>query len=452
MAFDDLRAQIAEWLREPVRLAFACIALAFLGFANVTWTTVQLLRAEQMVDHTRDIRAASGELLQAFTDTETGQRGYILTGDPQFLKSFEVARGRIDDTFRHLKDLTQDNPTQQRLISEAESIGDAKFDRLDAAILLMRSGRKEAAAETVKSGGGLQLMDDLRNRVTAIQAEEDRLLVGRRATAERLGTWLIASTSVALAIAAIAVWFFWQFFNNEQQRLASIVKERTHQLETEKERMTLLLDDFHHRIGNSLSMVGAILGHHAATTKSREVKDIMNSARHRLQAIGAAQRRLHFSTGQDAVDAKDYLERTLGDISSLIETSRIAVSFKADPVVLPSREASSLAIIMSELVINAAKHAFPEPMQGKVAVRLQHQADGFAFEVEDDGTGIAEPTPDSTGIGTRIIEGLLRSLGGHMETKLGEGPPDRPGTLHVITFRSRPERSDPQQQEQRLSA
>lgn len=452
MAIDDLRAQIAEWLREPVRLAFACIALAFLGFANVTWTTVQLLRAEQMVDHTRDIRAASGDLLQAFTDTETGQRGYILTGDKEFLQSFEAARGKIDDTFRHLKKLTKDNPTQQRLITEAESIGDAKFDRLDEAILLMRGGRKEAAAEKVKSGGGLQLMDDLRNRVAAIQAEEDRQLVGRRATAERLGTWLIASTSVALAVAAIAVWFFWQFFNNEHQRLESIVKERTVELEAEKDRITLLLDDFHHRIGNSLSMVGAILGHHAATTRSREVKEIMSSARHRLQAIGAAQRRLHFSTGQDAVDAKDYLERTLDDITSLIETDRIAISFDADPVVLPSREASSLAIIMSELVINAVKHAFPEPMEGKVAVSLRHRADGFAFEVEDDGMGIGEPTPDSTGIGSRIIEGLLRSFNGHMETRPGNGPLDRPGTVHVITVGSQAESPEPHPQEQRLSA
>src|SRR5262245_4106030 len=99
MAIDDLRTQMAEWLREPTRLAFACIALAVLGFANVTWTTWRLLEAEHMVDHTQDVRAASSDLLQAFTDSETGQRGYVLTGDPAMLRSFEAARSLIGDTF-----------------------------------------------------------------------------------------------------------------------------------------------------------------------------------------------------------------------------------------------------------------------------------------------------------------------------------------------------------------
>jgi len=431
-----IRTKVAEWLRDPLRLALLCIGLTFLGFANVAWTTWQLLQAEKLVDHTRDVTAASREFLQFFTDTETRQRGYIMTGDERFLEAYAEGRRRIDMPLRRLKVLTADNAEQQKLTSEAAKIGDAKLDEFDETMRLMRLGRREGALEIIKRGAGLQLMEDLRAKVTAIQLEEDRLLTLRGARAERLAAWLVGSTTLGLMFAGIAVWYFWQVFSSEQERLEAIVGERTRQLETEKARITVLLDDFHHRIGNSLSMVGAILGHHAASSHLPQVKEIMNSARQRLQAIGAAQRRLHFSAGDDLVDAKDYLKRILDDVTPLIDTARIKVSFTADPAMLSSREASSLAIIMSELVINAMKHAFPGAMEGTISVRLASGADALEFEIADDGVGIGEVPEGQAGIGSRIIDGLLRSFGGTLETKRGNGPSEQPGTSHLIRFRN----------------
>lgn len=431
-----MRKTISDWLRDPLRLALICIALTFLGFANVAWTTWQLLRAEKIVDHTREVTSESRELLQFFTDTETRQRGYIITGDTRFFESYDQGRKLLGRPLQRLKELTADNKVQQQLVADAGRIGDAKLDELDETIRLMRQGRREAALDLVKRGSGLQLMDDLRAKVWAIQAEEDRLLIERRARAEWLAAWLVGSTTIGLMFAGIAVWYFWQVFASEQQRLEAIVGQRTSELEREKARITVLLDDFHHRIGNSLSMVGAILGHHAVRSSSPEVKEIMNSARQRLQAIGAAQRRLHFSAGDDLVDGKDYLRRILDDVTPLIDTGRITVSFKADPVMLSSREASSLAIIMSELVINAVKHAFPGNLEGTVAVGMRADTEGIAFEIRDDGVGMAGGPDGASGIGSRIIEGLLRSFEGTIETTEGDGSGERPGTIHIIRFRN----------------
>src|SRR5207244_8127775 len=105
-------------MRWPMgRTAAAGLALA-LGVLLVNawvafWNTHRLVQNERAVDHTRKVLVQLESLLAAATDAETGQRGYLLSGDPAYLRPYEAAGGRIDEQFDQLQALTADNPAQQ---------------------------------------------------------------------------------------------------------------------------------------------------------------------------------------------------------------------------------------------------------------------------------------------------------------------------------------------------
>jgi two-component sensor histidine kinase len=113
-------------------------------------------------------------------------------------------------------------------------------------------------------------------------------------------------------------------------------------------------------------------------------------------------------------------------------TSRqlISIQVSGDSLVLPSREATSLALATSELVQNAMKHAFIGRENGKISVQLQDSADECAVIVEDDGVGKHLTEANSKGLGLQIVEALVvDDLKGHFELQTSLA-----GTKAVIWF------------------
>jgi two-component sensor histidine kinase len=161
--------------------------------------------------------------------------------------------------------------------------------------------------------------------------------------------------------------------------------------------------------------VSSLLGLQVARTRSNEVKAALESAQNRVHAIASGHRRLRLGSDLETVNAAEFLEAVIDDLHETQAAGRhVAFETNVEPLVIQGRDATTLGIIVGELLMNALKHAFPDNGAGTISTGFVRDADGVpALVVEDDGRGIApEALNAETGLGAMIIRQLATQFGG----------------------------------------
>ncbi len=148
------------------------------------YNTRTLQSATGKVSHTDAVIAAVEDLLSLMKDAETGQRGFVITGDERYLEPYNSALPRIDERAADVARLTADNPEQQGRLSVLKRQMEAKFKELGAVIELRRKQGFEAAQAEVMTDRGKAAMDEVRRQVSAMQDDERKLLKERLKQAE----------------------------------------------------------------------------------------------------------------------------------------------------------------------------------------------------------------------------------------------------------------------------
>jgi PAS domain S-box-containing protein len=193
------RRALTAWL--------ALLAVVGLAASVAVW---QLRASRALVEHTYEVLDQTGDLLEAVLDAETGQRGYLLTGEEPYLAPYDAARRRLDAVLARLRGLVADNPAQTARLPAIRELLDARLAALERGVALRREGRAEEALALVRGGEGKRSMDALRAELAALEGAERGLLEERSRRAERYGlaagaTALLASAlSLALGLVAAA--------------------------------------------------------------------------------------------------------------------------------------------------------------------------------------------------------------------------------------------------------
>jgi two-component sensor histidine kinase len=425
------------------------VAIGVVGVAIVlaAWINTWAIEAARQVSLSIEIRERAERFLGHIRDAETGQRGYLLTGDAAYLAPFTSGRAAAIPELDALEGLVGNDRLQKERVERARTQATQKLAELDTTVALMREGRTNEALTLTRAGSGIAAMEELRNTVQQIQLFENIRLVALNNREARRRLWASAGIIVALAALAFTAWLQ---LRSRQRRsavlamtnaeLEQIVSERTQQLEGERIRVEALLRDVNHRVGNNLAMVSALLNVQSRQTREPAVKDALAQAQTRIQAIAAGQRRLRLDIETDEIDARAYMEDLLAEIGKTAEGRPISIELDMDSIRLPGRDAVSFVVIVNELVTNAIKHAFPGNIPGRIVIRLRESADGDApalvLAVEDDGVGTpAEPA--TKGLGQTVIASLLRSMRATMETDALAPGGERPGTRVTLTFPKR---------------
>ena len=188
-----------------------------------------------------------------------------------------------------------------------------------------------------------------------------------------------------------------------------------------RERATLL-GEMQHRVANSLQIVASVLLLKARTVKSEETRLHLHDAHARVMSVAAVQAHLQDTLGD--VEVPFYLTKLCESLAtSMIGESRnLTLSVSADKATVKSHEAVSLGLIVTELVINALKHAFPGAREGRVVVTYRLTPDGWILAVTDDGIGrSSSPTAVRAGLGTTLVEALAHQLSATV--KISDGQP-----------------------------
>jgi methyl-accepting chemotaxis protein len=174
---------------------FTLAGLTLLMIAVISYrNTDHLIENDAWVAHTHQVRLELADLLSELKDAETGQRGYLITGDDNYLAPYQSALGSIKLTFDDLRKLTADNPDQQRRLTAISPLIDGKLAELKQTIDLRRTQGFDAAAKVVVSNLGKNQMDQVRALLAEADQEERDLLKRRAEEARSSADWTISVT------------------------------------------------------------------------------------------------------------------------------------------------------------------------------------------------------------------------------------------------------------------
>ncbi len=176
-----------------------------------------------------------------------------------------------------------------------------------------------------------------------------------------------------------------------------------------------LLQEMQHRVANTLQIIASILLLKARTVQSEETRLHLQDAHQRVMSVAAVQQQLQPSMHGDLVELGPYLSRLCEALAaSMIGGSRpISLKVHAEGGTVSSGDAVSLGLIVTELVINALKHAFHDDKAGgQIIVVYDVAQSGWTLTVSDNGIGKWEGSSNKAvpGLGTRIVEALAKQL------------------------------------------
>ncbi|HEY2289900.1 MAG TPA: CHASE3 domain-containing protein [Thermoanaerobaculia bacterium] len=178
--------------------AFGLVLAFALADAVVSYRmTLRLIENERWVTHTHEVLNELEGTLSALKDAETGERGYIITGDESYLAPYKTGIVEVQEHLGSLRSLTADNARQQRRIAELAPLIARRLEQLQRGLESFRTAGPEAARATVLMGTGQQTMDAVRWIAAQMTASETALLRRRSEISRESGRTVLWTLSIA---------------------------------------------------------------------------------------------------------------------------------------------------------------------------------------------------------------------------------------------------------------
>jgi CHASE3 domain sensor protein len=201
-------------IRKAVLQIGACAVLAFIAW-NAFLAVNQLKQMQKTAALTLEssmIQANISSLLKDLTDMETGQRGYLLTADPQYLEPYNDGKSRIEtDLARLRRSLTNRPDKEQSLASQLQSLANSKQAEMERSVSLRQRGFRLRAFRLVDSNEGMKYMDEVRGILSSLSAaetsrfesqEKENATILKKTLAKTITTnsWLLVLTACLFAL------------------------------------------------------------------------------------------------------------------------------------------------------------------------------------------------------------------------------------------------------------
>lgn len=366
-------------------------------FGMTTLENVAGSRASDSISHTRQVQTQLTLMLSTLQDAETGQRGYLLTDDDEYLEPYESAGRAIDGVVAELRSLTADNPRQQEKLDLIEPFIIEKFDELGETISLLTSDGIDAALAVVTTGRGKIVLDTIRALVVSMQAEEVGLLQERQDASSRLAALNLATQGVGIALVVLIAVLVVRKVSHSvavRQRAETELIRRSRDLEVANGE----LEAFSYSVSHDLRAPLRSMGGFSQALMEDYGDQLEGEAQDYLQRIGASSRRmgrmiddilaLSRSTRQELtrerVNLSDYVEAIIGDLRNRDPDRRVTVEI--EPNLAVWGDARLLRTVLDNLLGNAWK--FTSKKDGaRIEFGASSTGDERVYFLRDNGAG-----------------------------------------------------------------
>ena len=356
------------------------LVLLGLSFASVRRLEV----AHDRSDRTSEVKARLGDTLQLLLDAETGQRGFLLTGQPKYLEPFELARREIPPTLARLDALLDDDAQKTRL-AELEGLVNTKMSELEKTVDLQKTGKHDRAIAEVEAGNGRRTMQTVRSVAASMQSAEEDLLSQRNANARRFAHLSLGVIAVASGL-LLLIAFLMRVVGRALAE-AEIAKVRAADLENFAGRVA-------HDVRSPLASVGLAVGVAQRHTVEPRVQTALERATRTLQRVATLVDGLLVFAKSGARPAEGAEADVRAIVADVVEATRGAAEEKGVLVegedLAPTTVACSPGVLTSmvtNLVDNAVKYMGDASVK-RVSVRARRAGTMTRIEVLDTGPGV----------------------------------------------------------------
>ncbi len=169
-----------------------------------------------------------------------------------------------------------------------------------------------------------------------------------------------------------------------------------------------IIKEIHHRVKNNLQTVVSLLRMQARRLEQPEARQALQEAARRVQAVAVIHEFLSHSEGQ-SINVRDVCQRVISQIQEIVgHDQKIEMHFEGEPVFLSAQKATAIALVVNELLLNAAEHAFGEHQSGEIFIHLTDWGDRGELVIEDNGRGLPKDWQGipQTSLGLQIVKSL----------------------------------------------
>lgn len=218
-----------------VRVLFTLVLAAVVAFGVIAYRITREQTARSALVHrTGEVLHAADQVLDTMQDAESGERGYLLTGDARLLEPYNRALRDVNGTLGHLERVTADTSTQH-WIPELRAAMKSRTGELERTVALRQAGRIDEALAAMKNDDDARLMEQVREIIRHIREEQERLLDQRQeawaAQANLVRTLLIGGTLLLAVVLLFSIDAVWQHLKLRQQ----VEDQRLRALELEQQ-------------------------------------------------------------------------------------------------------------------------------------------------------------------------------------------------------------------------
>lgn len=199
------------------------------------------------------------------------------------------------------------------------------------------------------------------------------------------------------------------------------------------EEKEVLLSEIHHRVKNNMQIISSLLNLQSQYVASAETVDVLQESQDRVKAMAAIYEKLSQSNDLTKINFESYIQSLIQGLfySHRIKEGQINPIIKIENIMLNIETAIPCGLIISELVSNSLKHAFPEGKEGKLCVSIKSHDNKYKMKISDDGIGFPENIDfkNTDTLGLKLVNTLVNQIDGEVTLDRSHG------TEYTIIFR-----------------